>query len=134
MMAGPQHVHTDGNAIPALDDEMAGLFDDLASVQDAGIDQILAGLRLIALARHTADHTQTLIATLAGGSDATNVTALIGQVIARLANADQNPALRHLPLEQQKTARHHGELAHYALADPDLHQTAAETAAAIDGI
>jgi hypothetical protein len=127
-------LHTDGNAVPALDDEMAGLFDDLAAVQDVGVDQILAGLRYLALSRHTADHTQTLIATLAGGSDATNVTALIGQVIARLSDADTNPALRHLPLEQQKTARLAGENTFRALADPDLHQYAAETAAAIDGI
>lgn len=132
-MNGPNGIHTVGNAVPPLDDELAGLFDDLAAVHDAGVDQILAGLRLIALARHTADRTQTLIATLAGGADGTNVLTAIGRVIARLADADTNPALRTLPLDQQKNAQLAGEHTAYALSDPDLHQYASETAAAIDG-
>lgn len=128
------HVHTADNAVPPLDDELAWLLEDLAAVQDDAIDQILSGLRLLALKRHTADRTQTLIATLAGGADGTNVVTAIGRVIARLADADTNPALRTLPLDQQKTATRAGQLACLALADPDLHQTASETCAAIDGI
>lgn len=133
-MNTPHQVHTAGNAVPPLDDELAGLLDDLACVQDVGIDQILSGLRHIALARHTVDHSQTLIAVLAGGSSSLNLLTAIGQVIARLADPDSNPALRTLPLEQQKTARREGQNTAYALADPDLHQTASETCAAIDGI
>lgn len=126
-------LHTEGNAVPELDDELEGLFDDLAAVRDVGVDQILAGLRHIALARHSVDRTQTLIAVLAGGADGLNAVALIGQIIARLADADSNPALRTLPLEQQKTARREGQNTAYWHTDPDLAQTASETSAAITG-
>ncbi len=125
-------VHTDANAVPPLDGELEGLLEDLAAVHDPGVDQILAGLRLIALARHSIDRTQTLIAVLAGGTDGLNVVNVIGQVIARLADADTNPSLRTLPLDVQKAARREGANAAYWLADPDLHQTASETSAAID--
>jgi hypothetical protein len=133
-MNGPQHVHTDGNAIPPLDDELAGLFEDLADVHDAGVDQIIAGLRLIALSRHTIDRTQTLVAVLAGGCRRHQPRRRDGQVIARLANPDTNPALRTLPLEQQKTAQLHGETTAFVLAHPDLTQFASDTSAAIDGL
>ena len=135
-MTGPQHVHTADNAIPPLDDDLASLLDDLAAVQDPGIDQILSGLRYIALNRNTADHSQNVAHTLAGGEDGAgrNVITAIGRVLLRLSDADTNPSLRHLTLEQQKTARLAGEIAFRALADPYLHQYASETAAAIDGI
>lgn len=133
-MAHPGGVHTADNAIPPLDDELEGLFEDLGAVHDAGVDQILAGLRHIALTRHTVDRTQTLISVLAGGYGGLNLVTAIGQVIARLSDADTNPALRELPIDQQKNAQRAGELAHHALADPDLHQTAAETCGAITGI
>lgn len=132
-MNHPGGVHTPGNQIPALSPELEDLFEDLAAVHDAGIDQILSGLRLIALSRHTVDRTQTMVAVLAGGADGLNLVAAIGQIIARLADADTNPALRTLPLERQKAARREGQNAAYWLADPDLHQTASETSAAIDG-
>lgn len=132
-MNHPGGVHTDGNAIPPLDPELEGLMEDLAAVHDAGIEQILSGLRLICLSRHSADRTQTLIAALAGGADGTNVVALIGQVIARLATADSNPALRGLDLEQQKRTQLHGETTGHVLAHPDLAQFASETCAAITG-
>lgn len=133
-MHNPGGVHTSGNQIPPLDGDLAGLLDDLAAVQDDAIDQILSGLRQLALKRHTADRTQTLIAALAGGADGTNVVTAVGQVIARLTNPDTNPALRHLPLEQQKLTQLHGETTGFVLAHPDLHQFASETSAAIDGI
>ena len=125
-------LHTEANAVPPLDNELAGLLDDLAGVHP-GIDLIRDGLRLIALDRHTVDMTQTLVAVLAGGSDGLNLVNTIGQIIARLADADTNPALRTLPLERQKAARREGQNAAYWLADPELHQTASETSAAIDG-
>lgn len=128
------NVHTAANAVPAIDGtELGGLLDDLAGFHP-GIDLIRDGLRLIALDRLTVSQTQTVIAVLAGGSDGLNLVAAIGQLIARLADPDTNPALRTLPLDQQKTARREGANAAYALTDPDLHQTAAETSAAIDGI
>ena len=95
-------------------------------------DLMRDGLRLIALDRHTVDRTQTLIAALAGGADGLNLVTAIGQTIARLADANSNPALRALPNDRQKTARREGQNAAYWLADPDLHQPASETAAAID--
>lgn len=133
-MTATHGVHTADNQMPPLGDDLEGLFEDLAAVHDAGVDQILAGLRLIALSRHSIDRTQTLVAVLAGGSDGLNLINLGGQTIARLADADSNPALRTLPLERQKDARREGQNAAYWLADPDLHQTAADTSAAIDGI
>lgn len=132
-MNGPNGVHTDGNQIPPLDDELEGLLEDLADVHDAGVDQIIAGLRLIALSRHSIDRIQTLVAVLAGGADGTNLVAAIGQVIARLANADSNPSLRTLPLHQQKNAQLNGETTAFVLAHPDLTQFASDTSAAIDG-
>ncbi|MER6249355.1 hypothetical protein [Streptomyces griseorubiginosus] len=131
-MTSTNPVHTAGNAVPPLDSELEGLLDDLAGVHP-GIDLIRDGLRLVALDRHTVDMTQTLVAVLAGGSDGLNLINTIGQVIARLADADTNPALRTLPLDVQKTARREGQNAAYWLADPELHQTASETSAAIDG-
>lgn len=133
-MAHSGGVHTADNQVPPLNDELEGLFEDLAAVHDAGVDQILAGLRLIALSRHTVDRTQTLIAVLAGGADGLNLVTAIGEVVTRLSDSDTNPALRTLPIDQQKNAQRAGELAHLALSDPELHQTAAETCGAIDGI
>jgi hypothetical protein len=127
-------IHTPGNAVPSLDGtELGGLLDDLAGI-DEGIDLIRDGIRHIALKRLTADRTQTLCAALAGGADGTNLVAAFGLLIARLADADTNPGLRQLPLDQQKNARRAGEIACFALSAPDLAQTASETAAAIDGI
>lgn len=133
-MTSTDWVHTADNAIPPLGTDLEGLFEDLAAVQDAGVDQILAGLRLIALTPHTVDRTQTLVAVLAGGSDGLNVVALIGEIVARLATADTNPALRQLDPERQKLAQLRGEGCAFVLAHPDLTQFAADTSAAIDGL
>lgn len=126
-------VHTEGNAVPALGDDLADVLDDLVGVH-AGIDLIRDGIRLIALDRHTPDDTQTLIARLAGMSDGTDVLTALAHLVARLSNADTNPSLRTLPLDQQKTAQHHGEQAQFHLTDEWLHQHASEASAAIDGI
>ncbi|MFE3381315.1 hypothetical protein [Streptomyces anulatus] len=124
-------VHTAGNAVPPLDADLAGALDDLDGIHP-GIDLIRDGIRHLALDRHTADDTQTLLATLAGSAGADVITA-VGHLVARLANADHNPALRTLPLDVQKTAQRHGEQAAYHLADPDLHQPASEASASITG-
>ncbi|WP_031029955.1 MULTISPECIES: hypothetical protein [unclassified Streptomyces] len=124
-------VHTAGNAVPPLDPDLAGALDDLAGIH-AGIDLIRDGIRLLALDRHTPDTTQTLLATLAGSAGADVITA-IGHLVARLANADHNPALRNLPLDTQKQAQRHGEQAAFHLNDPDLHQPASEASADITG-
>ncbi|WP_331764860.1 hypothetical protein [Streptomyces sp. NBC_01238] len=123
-------VHTAGNAVPPLDDDLAGVLDVLAGVHP-GIDLIRSGIRLLALDRHSADETQTLLAVLAGYSDGTDVLTALAHLVARLATADTNPALRNLPLDQQKAAQLHGEAALYNLTDPDLHQHASEASAAI---
>ncbi|MFD7855167.1 hypothetical protein ACFV6B_12900 [Streptomyces microflavus] len=124
-------VHTTGNAVPPLDTDLAGALDDLDGIHP-GIDLIRDGIRLLALDRHTVDGTQTLLAALAGSAGADAITA-IGHLVARLANADHNPALRNLPLDAQKTAQRHGEQAAFHLADPDLHQPASEASATITG-
>lgn len=124
-------VHTAGNAVPPLDGDLAGALDDLDGIHP-GIDLLRDGIRLLALSRHTLDDTQTLLATLAGSAGADVITA-IGHLVARLANADLNPALRALPLDIQKQAQRHGEQAAYHLNNPDLHQPASEASAAITG-
>lgn len=120
-------------AVPPLDDDLAGLLDDLAGLHPA-IDMMCDAIRLTALERHTVQDSQSLIAGLAGGADGTNVVTAIAMAIARLSNPDTNPALRDLPADRQKTTTRAGHLAYLALSDPDLHQTASETCAAIDGI
>ncbi|MEV5915732.1 hypothetical protein AB0M00_43480 [Streptomyces chartreusis] len=132
-MSGP-FPSTDGNQVPPLGPDLEDLLEDLTAVHCPGVDQIVAGLRYIALTRHTVDRTQTLISVLAGGSDGLNLVTAIGEIVARLADADTNPALRTLPINRQKDAQRAGELAHLALTDPELHQTAADTCGAIDGI
>ena len=126
-------VHTEGNAVPPLDENLAYALDRTAGVH-AGIDLIRDGIRLIALDRLTPDETQTLIARLAGSSENDDVLTALAHLIARLSNADTNPSLRTLPLDQQKTAQHHGEQAQFHLTDEWLHQHASEASAAIDGI
>jgi len=124
-------LHTDGNAVPPLDSELAGLLDDLADVQDEGIDLLVAGIRHIALKRLTVDKTQTLAVTLAGSPDGTDVLTAIGLLAARILNADSNPALRTLPLDRQKKTQLHGELLVHHLGEPDLHQHASNASGAI---
>lgn len=127
-------LHTAANAVPAVDGtELGGVLDDLAGIH-AGIDLIRDGIRHLALERHSADRTQTLTAVLAGSPDGTDILTALGLLVARLTDADTNPALRNLPFEQQKEARRQGEALAYDLADPELHQHASEAAAAIDGI
>ena len=133
-MASTDWVHTADNEMPPLHPELEGLLEDLAAVHDEGMDLLIAAARHIALARRTVDKSQTMIAALGGGSDGTNYATVLGHLVARLSDSETNPSLRTLPLEQQKTARLAGEIAFRAFADPDLHQTASNTSAAIDGI
>lgn len=84
---------------PLLDDEFTGLCDDLKDVH-TGIDLIRAGAVLIASdaaeGRLTRDETQTLLATLMGSADGTDILALLTATTARLMRADTNPCLREL--------------------------------------
>jgi len=132
-MAGPHQVHTAANAVPPLDDELAGLLDDLAEeAQHPGIDQICDGIRHLALDRHSVEKTQLLAVTLAGSPDGTDVLTAIGQLVARLTNPDSNPALRGLPFDRQKNTQLHGEnLVRHIADDHDLHQHASNASGAI---
>ncbi|MFF1358776.1 hypothetical protein [Streptomyces sp. NPDC058297] len=124
-------LHTAGNAVPPVDGtELGDVLDDLAGIH-AGIDLHRDGIRHLALDRHDIDRTQTLIAALAGSPDCDLITA-IGLTVQRLATAESNPALRSLPLDVQKTAQLLGERIAFALADPEIHNLAAELAAVID--
>jgi hypothetical protein len=125
---GANDVHTADNAVPSLDDtELGGLLEDLAGFHP-GIDLIRDGIRLLALDRHSLDRTQTLSAVLAGSTDGTDVLTAIGLLVARLTNPESNPALRGLTFEQQKNTQKAGEALVFDLADPDLHQHAADAA------
>lgn len=131
-MTGQHHFHTAGNAVPNVDGtELGGTLTDLQAVH-AGIDLIREGIRLLAHDRHDLNTTQVLLAVLAGSPDSTDVLAAIGQLVARLTNPDTNPAIRPLPLDQQKTAAHQGWLTQHNLADPDLRDTASRACAALD--
>jgi len=123
-------VHTEANAVPPLDDELAGLIEELSGF-DAGIDLLCDAVRLIALSRHSVDRTQTLTVALAGSPDGTDVLTLIGRLVARLTNPDSNPALRALDLTAQKATQLHGELLVHHLGDPDLHQHASNASGSI---
>ncbi|MBP5918758.1 hypothetical protein F3K34_44035 [Streptomyces sp. LBUM 1486] len=133
MTAHSNPVHTPGNSVPPLDDtELGGVMDDLEGFHP-GIDLIRDGIRLIATDRLTTAQTQSLCAALAGAKGVDVLTA-VGLLVARLTDADTNPALRTLPFEQQKTAQLHGEnLVHHLADDEDLHQHASEVSAAITG-
>jgi hypothetical protein len=125
-------VHTPGNAVPPLDDtELGGLLDDLTGF-DEGIDLICDGIRNIALRRLPTDRVQLLLATIAGSPDATDVVGAFGRLVERIADADNTPALRDLPLDAQKQAQRQGELTAHALTDPDLRAPASKACAALD--
>ncbi|MEV6165712.1 hypothetical protein AB0L71_28130 [Streptomyces sp. NPDC052052] len=101
-----------------------------------GIEDILTGIQKAAAAAEVGDldpdATQTLLAALAGADEANVLTAL-AYLIGQLSDADTNPTLRTLPIDQQEQARKHGSAARYELLDPYLHQHASEASAAIDG-
>lgn len=88
-------VHTADSAVPELDEEHAGLDDDLDGFHE-GVDLIRDGLRLICLTPLTRDQTQTLLATLAGRRDGTDVLGLFTATVVRLMRAETNPCLREL--------------------------------------
>jgi hypothetical protein len=125
-------LHTAANAVPPLDDtELGGLLDDLYGF-DEGIDLICDGIRNIALRRLTVNRVQLLLATIAGSPDATDVIGAFARLVERIADADNTPSLRSLPLDQQKQAQRHGQLAAHALTDPDLRTPASNACAALD--
>lgn len=124
-------LHTPGNAVPPLDDELEAMLAAIRGIHPA-LDLTADALRTLLLDRLDIDTTQTCIAAL-GGWEARNLVALIGATIQRLSDPDSAPSLRTLPLEQQKTVRQAGADAAYWLAHPDLAQTASETSAAITG-
>lgn len=126
------HVHTADGAVPPLDDELAGVLDDLARIHP-GIDLIRDGLRLLAVDQLNLDTTQTLIATLAG-SDGVDVLTAIALTVQRLTNPDANPCLRTLQPDVQKTVRHLGEKHAHETAEFASREPVAEAAARIDGI
>jgi hypothetical protein len=124
-------VHTELDSVPPLDDDLEEHMEALRGI-DEGLDLALDGLRHVLLARHDQDRTQTLVAAL-GGWEKRNLVALTGRIIARLADPDTNPALRTLPLEQQKLARQAGADTAHWLGHPSLTTTASDTSAAITG-
>jgi hypothetical protein len=102
------HVHTADNAVPPLNDDLAGSLDNVYGFHH-GLDLIADGVRAIALDRLDIPTTQALVTMLAGSTDQPgtqiDVSALIAALVARLLNADENPALRTLPTTVQDDAR-----------------------------
>lgn len=127
----PADVHTAANAVPPLDDDLAGALDDLAGVHP-GIDLICDGARLLATDRLTANQTQTILSTIAG-ADA-NVLHLLGLLVQRLTDPASNPALAHLTPDTGKKVRQRGEHFAYDLAHLAPGDHTSEAAALIDGI
>lgn len=126
-------VHTADNAVPPLDDHHADLDAGLTGFHP-GIDLIRDGLRLISLDQLTTEQTHTLIGTLAGDSDGTDVVGLIAATIRRLANADTNPCLRALPADRINDLRRIG---HDVATDIDTslpRDLVAEISARIEGM
>lgn len=130
MTKSPPTVRT----VPLLDDDHQALLGELAGVHPA-LDQILSGFRILALARLTTEQTQTVLHVLGGStSEGTDLLGVIAATVRRLTDPDTNPALRHLPTEQQDTARQYGDqYAHYD-AEFAPRELIAEANAAISGI
>ena len=125
-------LHTDGNAVPPLDDDLDGALYDTACVHP-GIDLIRDGFRLLATDRLTADETQTILATLTGYAGADIVTAL-ALTVQRLTNPDSNPALRGMPADRQQQTRELGEQYAHLSNEFTPRPYAAEACGLIDGI
>ena len=128
-MSGP-FPSTDGNAVPPLDAELAGVLDDLAGIH-AGMDLLRDGIRLLALDRHTLDDTQLITVSLAGSPDGIDVLTAIGLLVARLTNPDAAPCLRALTFEAQKETQRHGENLLHQLTDQHLHGHASNASGCI---
>lgn len=124
-------LHTEGNQVPSLDGtDLDDVINDLRGIHPA-LDLIADAAQLIATDRLTRDQTQTITAKLGGCAD-TDTLTLIRLLIERLTDADTNPCLRDLPLAVQEKTRKQIVPLSYDLAHPDLHQPAADAAAAID--
>lgn len=131
-MNGPNHIHTEGNAVPSVHGtDLGDLLDDLRGIHP-GIDLILDGALLIAHDRHSIPTTQLLLAVLAGSPDALDAAAIPGLLAQRLTDPDTNPCLRTLPLDAQKAAAHQGWLTAHHLTDPELRESTARANAALD--
>lgn len=101
------HVHTADNAVPPLDETLVERLDSLAGIHP-GLDLITAGFRLLLTERLTLDETQVLVSALAGDGDGNDVLGLLGSAVARLADADANPALRDLDHDTVQDVRRIG--------------------------
>ncbi|MFF0009610.1 hypothetical protein ACFYQT_40150 [Streptomyces tibetensis] len=118
--------------------ELGDLLDDLTNGTNIrpGIHLLAAAIRTLAEDATTGaldlPATQLASACLDGSPDGIDAVGAIGLLQAWITNPNTNPALRALPLEQQKEAQLHGELAAHALTDPDLRTAAAEANAALD--
>jgi hypothetical protein len=103
------YVHNADNAVPPLNDDLAGLLEELAGFDVPGLDQIINGFRELNTALLTIQQTQTGLTVLTGSTDQPgqqiDVQALLAATVARLLDAGQNPALRTLPTTVQDQAR-----------------------------
>ncbi|MFJ2202384.1 hypothetical protein [Streptomyces violaceusniger] len=115
-----------------MDDELAGLIEDLGHGFGPEISAIVAGYKALALKAHTTDSTQTALTVI--GGNCPNLVSLAAAVAAHLGNPDTNAALRDLPAERADQVRDlTGQYAAYNEAFAPQ-QLLSEASAAIDGL
>ncbi|MFJ1993103.1 hypothetical protein [Streptomyces asiaticus] len=117
---------------PVMDDELAGLIEDLGEGFGPEISQIVAGFKALAEKAHTTDSTQTVLTVI--GGNCPNLISLAAAVAAHLGSSATNPALGDLPVERREEVRDlTRQYAAYdeAFAPRDL---LSDASAAIDGI
>lgn len=122
-----------GPVAPVDDTPLGDVIANTAGVH-AGIDLIREGLLLLATDHLPLDRIPTILATLAGGADGTDLLTAIGHLVARLSDPAANQVLLDLPEQRQKDIERQGEKALYRLTDPWLREPTSEAAALIDGI
>lgn len=113
----------------ALDDDTAGLLDDLTGA-DTDLDAMLDAARRLLTRPRTADSTQTVVSALAGGD--ASLMNLIGAAVSRLADPAANPAIASLPAERIKAAQDWAAAFTRTIADSDGQDDASEVCAALD--
>lgn len=98
--------------VPPLNDDLAGLLQDLTGFDVPGLALILEGFRHLNAIPLTIRQTQTALTVLRASTDQPgqqiDIQALLLATVARLLNADENPCLRALPADVQDQARQTG--------------------------
>jgi NADPH-dependent 2,4-dienoyl-CoA reductase/sulfur reductase-like enzyme len=87
-----------------LGEEYTGLVEDLQTAHE-DIDTIIAALARLSTRRLTRDQTNTVLGTLAGSDDCTDVLGLFTLTVVRLMDPDTNACLAGLPADDLANLR-----------------------------